>query len=258
MLAVRRIVSSSSFRDRDSSRSWLVLVRHGQSTWNESDRFTGWWDADLTIRGEAEARLVGRRLADAGVWPEVVHTSVLTRAVRTANLALDSIDRAWIPVRRHWRLNERHYGDLTGLNKEETRIAHGDAQFFAWRRSFDVRPPPIRDENPCNPNVDSRYRLLPPELIPATECLGDVLERLLPYWYDRIVPDLQTAGVVLVVAHGNSLRALCKHLDQIDDEEIRYLEIPMGVPLIYELGADMTPTRTEPTERRLLGGDAED
>ncbi len=227
----------------------LLLLRHGQSTWNQSNRFTGWWDADLTETGEAEALAAGHLLAEAGLLPDVVHTSLQTRAIRTADLALGVLDRSWIPVRRHWRLNERHYGDLTGLNKDETRLAHGDDQFWAWRRGYDTPPPPMRNGHPYDPSSDPRYDPLAPELIPSSECLHDVVDRLLPYWYDHILPDLNAHPVVLVSAHGNSLRALCKHLDHISDHDIATLEIPTGVPLVY--GLDTTTMRTSETKTTL-------
>lgn len=232
--------------------SVLVLLRHGQSTWNQANRFTGWWDPALTEDGEREAIAAGRLLAEADILPDVVHTSVQTRAIRTAELALTAIDRSWIPVRRHWRLNERHYGDLTGLNKEETRLEHGDEKFLAWRRSFDTRPPPMGDNHPFNPRSDDRYKSLPPELIPRSECLRDVINRLLPYWYDHIVVDLRAARVVLVSAHGNTIRGLCKHLDDLTNRDIETLEIPTGIPLLYELGANMRPTEAMETLDRLL------
>jgi 2,3-bisphosphoglycerate-dependent phosphoglycerate mutase len=230
----------------------VILLRHGQSTWNRANRFTGWWDADLTDTGEAEALAAGRRLADAGVLPDVVHTSLQTRAIRTANLALQVIDRSWVPVRRHWRLNERHYGDLTGLNKEQTRLEYGDDQFLAWRRSYDTPPPAMRDGHPYDPSSDPRYATMAPELIPASECLRDVVDRLLPYWFDHIVPDLRAGAVVLVSAHGNSLRALCKHLDDIGNDDIATLEIPTGVPLVFDLDRAMRPSEDNPTLERLI------
>lgn len=234
-------------------KGWvLVLLRHGQSTWNRANRFTGWWDAELTEVGEAEATAAGRLLADAEIVPDVVHTSVQTRSIRTAELALAAIGRSWIPVRRHWRLNERHYGGLTGLNKEETRLKHGDEQFFVWRRSFDTPPPPMGEAHPFDPSSDDRYRSLPPELVPRSECLRDVIDRLLPYWYDHIVADLRAGRVVLVSAHGNTIRGLCKHLDDISNHDIAMLEIPTGIPLVYELDADMRPTEAMPTLVRLL------
>jgi 2,3-bisphosphoglycerate-dependent phosphoglycerate mutase len=219
----------------------LVLVRHGQSQWNLADLFTGWTDVDLTEQGEAEARAAGHALAAAGVGPTVVHTSVQTRAIRTAELALRELDRLWIPVRRSWRLNERHYGDLQGRNKAETKARYGDEQFLLWRRSYATPPPPLADDDPRHSRHDPRYADLAPDLIPATECLADVVARLLPYWYDDIVPDLRAGHTVLVAAHGNSLRALRKHLDGISDDDIVGLELPTGVPTVYDLDADLRP-----------------
>jgi 2,3-bisphosphoglycerate-dependent phosphoglycerate mutase len=220
----------------------LVLLRHGQSQWNLADRFTGWTDVDLTERGEAEGRAAGRSLAAAGVEPTVVHTSLQTRAIRTADLALEELGRLWIPVRRSWRLNERHYGDLQGRNKAETKAQYGEEQFLLWRRSYATPPPPLADGDERSSRHDPRYGALAPDLIPATECLADVVARLLPYWYDDIVADLRAVKTVLVVAHGNSLRALRKHLDGIADDDIVNLEIPTGVPTVYELDADLLPT----------------
>jgi len=213
----------------------LVIVRHGQSLWNLENRFTGWVDVDLTPAGEAEARTAGRELRDAGALFDIVHTSVQLRAIRTADLLLHELGQSWLPVRRHWRLNERHYGALTGLDKAETAQRHGADQVHIWRRSYDVAPPPMPDDHPYDPNDDRRYADLPPELLPRTECLRDVVDRMLPYWYDGIVPDLRAGFEVLVVAHGNSLRALVKHLESISDEEIPDLNLPTGVPLRYEL-----------------------
>ncbi|MDQ6615993.1 MAG: 2,3-diphosphoglycerate-dependent phosphoglycerate mutase [Actinomycetota bacterium] len=221
----------------------LVLIRHGQSTWNLANRFTGWYDADLSEQGEKEARAAGTRLAQAGVAVDCAHTSVQTRAIRTLHLALEEMGRLWVPVRRHWRLNERHYGGLTGLDKAETRQRYGDQQFLLWRRSYATPPPPLDADSPLSPVHDPRYAGLPPELIPATECLADVVVRMLPYWYDAIVPDLRAGRVVLVAAHGNSLRGLVKHLDGISDTDIPKLEIPTGVPILYELDGDLRPTR---------------
>jgi 2,3-bisphosphoglycerate-dependent phosphoglycerate mutase len=232
--------------------SKLVLIRHGQSSWNHANRFTGWVDVDLTPAGEEEARVAGRRMVDSGVLPDVVHTSLQTRAIRTANLALEVLDRLWIPVRRSWRLNERHYGGLTGLDKAETAARYGDEQVHLWRRSYDVPPPPIDDDHPHNPNHDPRYALLPPELVPRTECLADVVARLLPYWFDVLVPDLATTPTVLVVAHGNSLRALVKHLQRISDTEIPELNIPTGIPLVYELDEHFHPADQRPVDDRYL------
>src|SRR5215470_14790864 len=190
----------------------LVLLRHGESEWNSKNQFTGWVDVDLTPRGEDEARRGGELLVERGLLPDVVHTSVLRRAIRTADLALDAAERHWIPVRRSWRLNERHYGALQGKNKAQIREQFGDKQFMAWRRSYDVPPPPIADDDPLSQAADPRYALLPDDLMPRTECLRDVVWRMLPYWYATIVPDLAAGRCVLVVAHGNSLRALVKHL----------------------------------------------
>lgn len=230
----------------------LVLLRHGQSEWNKANLFTGWYDCDLTEAGEAEARAGGSLMAEAGFVPDVVHTSVQVRSIRTANLALKEMGRSWIPVRRHWRLNERHYGDLTGRNKAETAERFGVDQVKIWRRSYVTPPPPIAEDNEYNPNNDERYALLPPELVPVSECLADVVARMLPYWYDSIVPDLAVGRRVLVAAHGNSLRALVKHLQGISDDEITELNIPTGVPLRYELGDDMAPAQDLPVDQRYL------
>ena len=219
----------------------LVLLRHGQSQWNEKDLFTGWIDVDLTPRGEAEARAGGRAMAAAGVLPTMVHTSLLTRAIRTADLALEELGRLWLPVRRSWRLNERHYGDLEARNKAETKERYGEVQFLAWRRSYATPPPPLPDGDERSALGDPRYADLPPEVIPATECLADVVARLLPWWEDAIGPDLLAGHVVLVAAHGNSLRALRKHLDGISDADIVGLELPTGVPTVYELDGDLRP-----------------
>jgi len=215
----------------------LVLLRHGRSTWNDANLFTGWWDADLSAAGEGEAERAGELLATSGVLPDVVHTSLQRRAVRTANLALERCGREWIPVRRSWRLNERHYGALTGKDKKQTAAEHGADQVKIWRRSFDVPPPPIEPGSEYDVSADPRYRDLPPEVLPRAECLKDVLVRVLPYWADGLVPDLRSGRVVLVGAHGNSLRALVKHLDGISDDEIAALNIPTGNPLVYELDA---------------------
>jgi 2,3-bisphosphoglycerate-dependent phosphoglycerate mutase len=217
----------------------LVLLRHGQSAWNELNLFTGWTDVDLTDLGREEARTAGHLLAEAGVEIDVAHTSLLVRAIRTSDLALDELGRRWVPVRRHWRLNERHYGDLQGLDKKETAARYGDAQVHVWRRSYDVPPPALGDDDERHPRFDVRYRDLPADVLPATECLADVVVRMLPYWYDAIVPDLRVGRQVLVAAHGNSLRALVKHLDGISDADIPELNIPTGVPLVYELDDDL-------------------
>lgn len=230
----------------------LILLRHGQSQWNASNQFTGWYDCDLTPKGEAEARAGGKALAEAGLLPDVVHTSVQTRAIRTAALALAEMGRSEVPVKRHWRLNERHYGDLTGLDKGETRQRYGDEQLNAWRRGYRTPPPPISDDNPWNPNGDPRYAHLTPEEIPKSECLADVVDRLMPYWHEAVVAELQAGRVVLIAAHGNSLRALAKHLDRISDTDIGDLNIPTGMPLHYELGDDMFPLEPKhPLERAL-------
>jgi len=219
----------------------LVLLRHGESEWNAKNLFTGWVDVALSERGTAEAARAGRLLAAAAVLPDVVHTSVLRRAITTANLALDGCDRHWIPVRRSWRLNERHYGALQGKDKKQTLEAFGDEQFMLWRRSYDTPPPPIADDDEFSQAGDPRYEGLAPETMPRSECLQDVVARMLPYWYDAIVPDLRTGSTVLVTAHGNSLRALVKHLDSIADDAIVGLNIPTGFPLVYRLGADLRP-----------------
>ena len=219
----------------------LVLLRHGESEWNAEGLFTGWVDVGLSERGKSEAATGGRLLRESGVLPDLVHTSVLTRAIQTQNLALEAAGLLWLPVRRSWRLNERHYGALQGKDKAQTRQEFGDEQFMLWRRSYDVPPPPLDDDDPGSPVHDPRYALLPPELMPRTECLKDVLTRLMPYWYDAIIPDLAAGATVLVVAHGNSLRALVKHLDGISDAEIAGLNIPTGIPLVYEIGPGFQP-----------------
>ena len=219
----------------------LALLRHGESEWNSKGLFTGWVDVGLAAKGVQEAAAAGRMLADAGLRPDVVHTSVLTRAIQTANVTLEEAGLSWLPVRRSWRLNERHYGALQGKDKAQTREEFGNEQFMLWRRSYDVPPPPIADDDPLSQVGDPRYAALPPELMPRTECLRDVVARMLPYWYDAIVPDLLTGQTVLVAAHGNSLRALVKHLDGISDEAIAGLNIPTGIPLLYELNADLRP-----------------
>jgi 2,3-bisphosphoglycerate-dependent phosphoglycerate mutase len=221
------------------SSSTLVLLRHGQSTWNLENRFTGWTDVGLTEQGIEEAREGGRLMAAAGLEFDVVHTSLQLRAIETANLSLAEMGLHWIPVKRHWRLNERHYGALQGLDKKETAERHGKDQVFEWRRSYDIPPPALEPDDERHPAHDRRYADLPPDLLPATECLKDVVERMLPYWYDQIVPDLRERKRVLIAAHGNSLRALVKHLDGISDEEIPSLNIPTGIPLVYQLDADL-------------------
>ncbi|HEU5000161.1 MAG TPA: phosphoglyceromutase [Lapillicoccus sp.] len=218
----------------------LVLLRHGESTWNAKNLFTGWVDVDLSDKGRAEAVRGGELLVAEGLLPDVVHTSVLRRAITTANLALDKADRHWIPVRRHWRLNERHYGDLQGKDKKQTMEQFGEEQFMLWRRSYDVPPPPIAADNPYGQAGDPRYAGLGADL-PETECLKDVVARMIPYWETDIQPDLRDGKVVLVAAHGNSLRALVKHLDDISDDDIAALNIPTGMPLVYELDEDFRP-----------------
>jgi 2,3-bisphosphoglycerate-dependent phosphoglycerate mutase len=220
----------------------LVLLRHGESEWNAKNLFTGWVDVDLSAQGEAEARRGGELIKESGLRPEVVHTSVLRRAIRTAEISLHAADRHWIPVRRSWRLNERHYGALQGKNKKQTLEEFGEEQFMLWRRSYDTPPPPIGAGDEWSQADDPRYALLPPELRPATECLKDVVARMLPYWYDVIAPQLLKGTTVLVAAHGNSLRALVKHLDGVSDEAIAKLNIPTGIPLVYELDAGLRPT----------------
>ena len=231
----------------------LILLRHGQSTWNATNQFTGWYDCDLTPQGETEAQGGARLLADAGLLPDVVHTSLQVRAIRTAELALAELGRSWIPVRRDWRLNERHYGDLTGLNKTETRERHGAEQLQAWRRSYATAPPPISDDNPFNPNDDVRYASIEP---PLAECLADVVARILPYWDNAIAPDLQAGRTVLVTAHGNSLRALCKELDDISDNDITELNIPTGTPIRYELSENLKPVEAKAVLERSLDPEA--
>ena len=221
----------------------LVLLRHGQSVWNAENLFTGWVDVPLSETGEQEARRGGELLRAEGLLPDVVHTSLLRRAITTAGIALDLADRHWIPVSRSWRLNERHYGALQGLDKAETLEKYGPEQFQLWRRSFDVPPPPLPDDAEWSQVGDPRYADLTDDELPRTECLKDVIARMLPYWETDIIPDLAAGRVVLVTAHGNSLRALVKHLDGISDEDIAELNIPTGIPLVYELGDDFMPTK---------------
>ncbi|HSJ33972.1 MAG TPA: phosphoglyceromutase [Acidimicrobiia bacterium] len=221
--------------------STLILLRHGQSTWNLENLFTGWTDVDLTPEGEEEARSSGRLMLEEGFRPDIVHTSLLIRAIRTANITLDEMGMSWLPVTRHWRLNERHYGALQGLNKAQTAAQHGDEQVLIWRRAYDIRPPALEPDDERHPRHDPRYHLLAPEQLPATECLKDVVERMLPYWHDAIIPDLRSGKMVLVVAHGNSIRALVKHLDDVSETDIVGLNIPTGIPLVYELDDRMRP-----------------
>lgn len=223
----------------------LVMLRHGQSTWNLSNQFTGWEDVPLTPQGAAEAVASGRAMAEAGLRFDIAHTSVLTRAVVTANLALAEMDQVWLPVLRHWRLNERHYGALTGLDKKETAARHGAEQTHLWRRSYDVPPPPVESSDPRHPVHDRRYRLLPPDVLPSTECLADVVARVLPYWHDVIAPQLFGGLDVLIVAHGNSQRALLMHLESVSPEEIPEVNIPTGIPRRYEFDDRLVPTNAE-------------
>lgn len=221
----------------------LVLLRHGNSEWNQKNLFTGWVDVRLSELGLTEAARAGEMLRESGILPDVLHTSVLSRAIQTANIALDVADRAWIDVRRTWRLNERHYGALQGLDKAETLEKYGPEQFQLWRRSFDVPPPALADDAEYSQVGDPRYANLSDDELPRTECLKDVIARMLPYWQEGIVPDLAAGKTVLVTAHGNSLRALVKHLDGISDDDIAELNIPTGIPLVYELDDEFRPTK---------------
>ena len=225
-----------------SSPYTLILLRHGESEWNAKNLFTGWVDVGLSDKGREEAARGGRLLLESGILPDVVHTSLLTRAITTANIALAEADRSWIPVVRNWRLNERHYGDLQGKNKKETLEKYGEEQFMLWRRSYDTPPPPIDPDSEFAQTHDPRYAALPPDARPRTECLKDVVARLIPYWEDVIVAEgLRTGQTVLVAAHGNSLRALVKHLDGISDADIAALNIPTGIPLVYRLDDNLRP-----------------
>ena len=222
----------------------LVLLRHGESEWNKANLFTGWVDVPLSEKGREEATRGGQLLTEHDLLPDVLHTSLLRRAISTADLALSQADRQWIPVRRSWRLNERHYGALQGKDKAATLAEYGEEQFMTWRRSYDTPPPPIEAGSEFAQDGDPRYSFLPPEARPATECLKDVVVRMLPYWYDAIVPDLRSGATVLIAAHGNSLRALVKHLDDMGDDEVVGLNIPTGVPLRYDLDEDLRPRKT--------------
>ncbi|MBI2382744.1 MAG: 2,3-diphosphoglycerate-dependent phosphoglycerate mutase [Gammaproteobacteria bacterium] len=221
----------------------LVLLRHGQSQWNLDNRFTGWVDVDISALGEQEARQAGQMMKDEGLRFDVAHTSVLKRAIRTLNAALDVLDQAWIPVHKTWRLNERHYGALQGLDKAQTAAKHGEAQVKVWRRSYDIPPPAMPESDPGHPRKDPRYAKLDASVLPATESLKTTLERVLPYWHDAVAPQLKSGQAVLVAAHGNSLRALYKYLNQVPDGEIVELNIPTGIPLLFELDANLKPKK---------------
>jgi 2,3-bisphosphoglycerate-dependent phosphoglycerate mutase len=229
----------------------LVLLRHGESTWNQENRFTGWTDVDLTDKGREEARFAGHLMKEAGLDFDLTFTSVLTRAIRTWWIALDELDRLWLPVQRHWRLNERHYGSLQGLNKAETAAKHGEGQVKIWRRSYDIPPPPLTADDPRHPSRDLRYQGVSPSELPLTESLKDTVARFLPYWHGTIAPAVRAGQRVLIVAHGNSLRALVKYLDGISDSDIVGLNIPTGIPLLYELDSSL-----KPLGRRYLGDPA--
>jgi 2,3-bisphosphoglycerate-dependent phosphoglycerate mutase len=222
----------------------VVLLRHGESTWNKENRFTGWTDVDLSDTGRDEARRAGQLLARDRYAFDVAYTSVLKRAIRTLWIVLDEMDLMWLPVHRSWRLNERHYGALQGLNKAETAAKHGEEQTKIWRRSYDIPPPPLTPDDPRHPRHDRRYASLDPRLLPLTECLKDTVDRFLPYWHETIAPAIRRGERVLVAAHGNSLRALVKYLDGISDERIVALNIPTGIPLVYELDEGLKPLRS--------------
>lgn len=217
----------------------LVLLRHGQSQWNLENRFTGWVDVDVTALGLEEARKAGELMKQEKLEFDVAHTSVLKRAIRTLWVVLDMLDQMWVPVYRSWRLNERHYGQLQGLDKSEMTRRHGEAQVKIWRRSYDVPPPPMADNDPGHPRYDRRYRTVDPKLLPSTESLKSTLERVLPYWHEAVAPQLKAGQTVLITAHGNSLRALYKYLNQVPDNEITELNIPTGIPLLFELDAGL-------------------
>ena len=219
----------------------LILLRHGQSLWNKENLFTGWHDVDLTEQGHAEAREAARLLSAEGLEFDIAFTSLLKRAIRTLWVVMDGMDRMWVPVQRDWRLNERHYGALQGMNKAETAAEHGEDQVHIWRRSYDIRPPALDTSDDRYPGHDPRYAGLTPEQLPATECLADVVARMVPYWHQNIAPVIHSGQQVLIAAHGNSLRALVKHLDKVPDDEIVGLNIPTGVPLVYELDDDLKP-----------------
>ena len=221
----------------------LVLLRHGESTWNKENRFTGWTDVDLSERGREEAKTAGQLLKHGGYTFDVAFTSVLKRAIRTLGLALDELDLLWIPVTKNWHLNERHYGALQGLNKAETAAKHGDAQIKIWRRSYDIPPPALTPDDERHPSRDPRYAALDPKQLPLTESLKDTVDRFLPYWHESIAPAIRSGKRVIIAAHGNSLRALVKYLDNVSEADIVELNIPTGIPLVYELNDDLTPIR---------------
>ncbi|HLQ13444.1 MAG TPA: 2,3-diphosphoglycerate-dependent phosphoglycerate mutase [Steroidobacteraceae bacterium] len=229
----------------------LLMVRHGQSIWNLENLFTGWTDVDLSVQGIEEARQAGREIAGAGLVPDIVYTSVLKRAIRTQWLILEELDLLWLPVERDWRLNERHYGSLQGLNKQQTVEKYGEAQVKIWRRSYDTPPPPLATDDPRHPRRDRRYAHVPPAELPGTESLKDTLARVLPYWEQRIAPDLRAGRNVMIVAHGNSLRALVKMLDALSESAVVELNIPTGIPLLYELDGQLRPKAS-----RYLGDEA--
>jgi 2,3-bisphosphoglycerate-dependent phosphoglycerate mutase len=222
----------------------LILLRHGESTWNKENRFTGWTDVDLSDKGREEAKKAGQLLKKEGFAFDIAFTSVLKRAIRTLWIALDEMDLMWLPVRNSWRLNERHYGDLQGLNKSEMAAKFGEEQVLVWRRSYDVPPPALKPGDPRSPKNDPRYRDMNPQDIPLTECLKDTVARFLPLWHDTIAPTIKSGKKVIIAAHGNSLRALVKYLDNVSDEEIVKLNIPTGMPLVYELSEDLKPAKS--------------
>jgi 2,3-bisphosphoglycerate-dependent phosphoglycerate mutase len=222
----------------------LVLLRHGESTWNKENRFTGWTDVDLTDKGRDEARAAGQLLKAEGLAFDLLFTSLLKRAIRTSHITLDELDQLWLPVKRSWRLNERHYGALQGLNKAETAAKHGEDQVKIWRRAYAIAPPPLTADDPRHPGHDPRYRDVPAADLPLTESLKDTVARFLPYWHEAIAPEIRGGRRVLIVAHGNSLRALVKFLDGISDEDIVELNIPTGIPLVYELDSSLKPIRS--------------
>jgi 2,3-bisphosphoglycerate-dependent phosphoglycerate mutase len=222
----------------------LVLLRHGESTWNRENRFTGWTDVDLTVRGLEEAKNSGRLLRENGFTFDIAYTSVLKRAIRTLWIALDEMDQMWVPIELSWRLNERHYGALQGLSKSETASEYGEEQVLIWRRSYSIRPPALKPQDERYAGFDPRYRHVPRQDIPLTECLKDTVARFLPYWYDVIAPRIQAGGRVLITAHGNSLRALVKYLDNLSEQDVLELNIPTGIPLVYELNDHLKPVRS--------------